>query len=250
MFTWICPQCGKEVPPHENECPYCHGTGEVEEPVVPTLAPPPVSAPSPPPPREPAEPAPPPRYAAPEPTPPQSPPAPEQQAYYEIGDHHRGMPGWLVTILVAAVVTGIGALLYFFVLPSKGNRAATQQESPFEAVPEGGQPSAVAARLSRHIEVTGFRLTEDAGRRAQCQFLVVNHSAADIGDLAGKVQLRTTEAGPDEDPIAEFEFKTPKLGPYESVEFKTAVDTKLRAYELPDWQYLKATVEITSPQEP
>jgi hypothetical protein len=160
------------------------------------------------------------------------------------------MPGWLVTLLVAAVVIGVGALLYYFVLPSTGNRSAAQQESPFEEVPEGGQPSGAAVRLSRHIEVTGFRLTEDANQRAQCQFLVVNHSAADIGDLAGTVTLRTTEAGPDDDPIAEFDFKTTRLGPYESIEFKTIVDTRLRAYELPDWQFLKASVKITSPQEP
>src|SRR4051794_589474 len=23
MFTWICPKCGSEVPPSENECPNC-----------------------------------------------------------------------------------------------------------------------------------------------------------------------------------------------------------------------------------
>ncbi len=23
MFTWICPQCGREVPPAYNECPDC-----------------------------------------------------------------------------------------------------------------------------------------------------------------------------------------------------------------------------------
>ena len=23
MFTWVCPQCGREVPPHFTECPDC-----------------------------------------------------------------------------------------------------------------------------------------------------------------------------------------------------------------------------------
>ena len=96
--------------------------------------------------------------------------------------------------------------------------------------------------------MTGFRITEDSNQRAQIQFLVVNHSAADIGDLAGKVELRTTESSPKDPPLSTFDFKTAKLGPYESIEFKTTMPTKLRAYELPDWQFLRATVTITSPK--
>ena len=94
------------------------------------------------------------------------------------------------------------------------------------------------------IEATGFRLSEDANRRVQIQFLIVNHSDADLGDLAGTVHLRTTESNDD---LFSVPFKTTRLGPKESVEFKAIVSTTLRAYELPDWQFLRGTVEITSP---
>jgi len=274
MFTWICPKCGKEVPPHESECPACHGTGKVEEPaaqqppqappqpVAPTPPPPPAPpqqsyAPPPPPPQAPAPPrqqyAPPPQqeiptYQQPAAPPPPQPPA-EQPTYYEL-DQRKGMPPWLVTLLVAVLASGTVAILYRYVLTSDTNGAvAQQQESPFEAVPEAGQGGAKAASLARHIEVTGFRLVEDANQQTQVQFLVVNHSAADIGDLAGVVTLRSTESSPDDDPIAEFEFKTASLGPFESIEFKTAIETSMRAYELPDWQFLTASAVITSPLE-
>jgi hypothetical protein len=38
------------------------------------------------------------------------------------------------------------------------------------------------------------------------------------------------------------------LGPYESKEMSGALSTKLRVYELPDWQNLTAEIQITSPQ--
>ena len=116
-------------------------------------------------------------------------------------------------------------------------------------VPAAGSMSASTNRLAMFIEATGFRITEDARKRTQIQFLVVNHSAADIGDLAGKIHLRSITAEPDDPPISTFDFKTSRLGPYESVEFKVLTTTGLRAYELPDWQYLTAEVEITSPSE-
>ena len=40
MFTWICPKCGKEVPPAYSECPNCPATAEAQ----PAPAPPAQSA--------------------------------------------------------------------------------------------------------------------------------------------------------------------------------------------------------------
>ncbi len=150
-------------------------------------------------------------------------------------------------LLVAAIAVGVGYVLYQYILPSSGSRSAVQQ-SPFEEVGEAA-PNATAARIARHIEVTGFRITEDPQKRTQVQFLVVNHSAAEIGDLAGTVYLRTTESDPDDPPIAQFDFEADTIGAYESIEFKTVIETSLRAYEIPDWQFLKANLEVTSPAQ-
>lgn len=270
MFTWICPQCGKEVPPHENDCPFCRekaeggerssegqAAGTVQEQAPPGAQQPPVMPPAqqvpvPPPAQQPPMQQPvtqqaPPQYA--QPQPPQA--APPQQQVYEIGRRQRGMPGWAVTLLVAIGLTAVGGAFYYWIYPAmKGaNRPAPQEAIAFEEVPEA-QPAPVArGRVARQIEVTGFRFTEDANKRPQVQFLVVNHSAADIGDLEGKVTLRKAQSGEDDDPITEFEFNTTRLAPYASIEFKTLIRTSLRAYEMPDWQFLRAEVEITSPKE-
>jgi hypothetical protein len=213
MFTWICPQCGKEVAPHETECPYCAAAGtRTEQPPVPPQPP-----------------------AAP-------PPAPPQPVYIVAPARHA--PGWLVALLVAVGLMAIGAGAYYFLRSNRSAGAAAEQKATLEPVPAAGSAAPSTSRLTKFIEATGFRITEDERKRLNIRFLIVNHSPADIGDLAGKVHLKTTEGKS----IADFDFKTTRLGPYESVEFTVLVSTTLRAYEVPDWQFLKADLEITSPQ--
>jgi hypothetical protein len=213
MFTWICPQCGKEVPPHETECPHCAAGAS---------APQPAAAPQ----------------AAAEPPP----PAPPQPVYVVAPARHPH--GWLVAVLVAVGLMAAGAGAYYFLLPSSRSAGATAgQKAPLEPAAAAGAAAPATNRLAKFIEATGFRITEDERKRLNIRFLIVNHSPADIGDLAGKVHLKTTEGKS----IADFDFKTTRLGPYESVEFTVLVSTTLRAYEVPDWQFLTADLEITSP---
>jgi hypothetical protein len=79
------------------------------------------------------------------------------------------------------------------------------------------------------------------------KFAVVNHSAADMGELTVKIRLITTAFKPGDEPITEFEAKVPTLGPEETKDVSVAATTKLRLYELPDWQFLRAEFDITSP---
>lgn len=101
--------------------------------------------------------------------------------------------------------------------------------------------------LAKYIELNGFRLTEGGAGKLNVKFTAVNHSEADIGDLTVKVKLVTTAAKPDDPPVAEFEAKVPALGPLEVKDVGATATTKLRIYELPDWQFLRAQFEITSP---
>jgi len=77
---------------------------------------------------------------------------------------------------------------------------------------------------------------------------VVNHSEADIGDISLLVNLRPTTAKPEDPPLVTFEAKVPSLGPEDLKQVTVDVPTKLRAYELPDWQFLKADFQVTSPK--
>ena len=101
--------------------------------------------------------------------------------------------------------------------------------------------------LAKYLELSGYRITETAPGKLSIKLAVVNHSDADIGDLTLKIKLITTAAKPDEPPITEFEAKVPALGPQELKDVTATAATKLRIYELPDWQFIRAAVEITSP---
>lgn len=101
--------------------------------------------------------------------------------------------------------------------------------------------------LAKYLELSGYRITETAPGKLSIKLAVVNHSEADIGDLTLKIKLITTAAKPDEPPITEFEAKVPGLGPQELKDVTATAATKLRIYELPDWQFIRAAVEITSP---
>jgi hypothetical protein len=102
--------------------------------------------------------------------------------------------------------------------------------------------------LAKYVELVGFRLSEAGGGKLRVKFTVVNHSEADIGDLGLKVRLTTNSAKPDDAPIAEFQVKVPALGPQEVQDVTATAPSKLRVYELPDWQFLKADFEIISPE--
>jgi hypothetical protein len=209
MFTWICPKCGCEVPPSYSECPNCAS-----------------ASPSP------ASPAAPPAAPTPVPAAPAVSPSRATKTF--------PVPNWALTVLVALVLVSLGMSFYLLTRGSKPAAAPAEQAA---AVP-------VVKRhpLWKYIEVTGIRITEDASQKAQVTFLVVNHSGADIANLGGTLTLKPRGAKPDQTPLASFEFKLPSLGPYESKELKATVRSSMRAYELPDWQFLDASLELTSPK--
>ena len=89
MFTWICPKCKMEVPPHLSECPNCAGTQD--QPAAAGNGEP-VSA--------------------------AAPPAPQQAVPQQaLPPRRSGLPGWVVSLLVAGGLVGGGALMYLFFLP-------------------------------------------------------------------------------------------------------------------------------------
>ena len=102
--------------------------------------------------------------------------------------------------------------------------------------------------LAKYIELVGFRITEKTPGKLVVHFGVVNHSQADVGDVKLKVDLTTTAAKPDEAPLLSFPAQVSGLGPSEMKEVSVDIPAKLRAYELPDWQFLIAHFEITDPK--
>ena len=101
--------------------------------------------------------------------------------------------------------------------------------------------------FAKHLEISGLRVTENASKKLKANYVLVNHSGAELPDLELTVSLRA--AGKDGGaPICTFKAKVAGLGPYESKDLVAIVPTNLRAYELPDWQFLRAEFDVTGPK--
>ncbi len=254
MFTWICPQCGAEVPPSYNECPNCKPVA----PPPPAVVQPPLAAPPPPlqatrlgtaPPRATAPtPTAPPVYAAPPPPQPMqaipaqvvAPPLAAEVQYVYV--QKPGLPAWLVTIGVFAGLCAAGYAFYSLVLNKNGrSSAAVADSSPAPAASKGPHGR---KDLSKHLEVAGIRIIEE-NRKPAIRLMLVNHSSVELASLTGTITL-TTDGKTD---IATIPFNLATLGGYEAKDISAPLKTTLRAYEMPDWQFIKAQVKLTSSAE-
>ncbi len=242
MFTWICPQCGREVLPSYDQCPSCHPKGsdpaapspvaEAPQPPVPSQQPASVAA-APPPPasglvyQQPVatQPIVVPRLPAPEPA--------------------GGLPTWLLTVLFAFAFLGLGSGLYWGVgylrNPSTAAAPPPTVESP------AAKPAAKTSPLQKYVEISGVRWTEDAKKHIVVKFTVTNHSDADLAGLAGNVTIWGRTQKSEEDAVGTFSFGA-NVGPQASQEVSAILNTKLKIYELPDWQNVNADLQITAPQ--
>src|SRR5690242_9249613 len=220
MFTWICPQCGREVPPSYTECPDCskkEPAGEAAPPADPQQAAP----------TTPQQP----QTGQVHVRPYQPPPAPGRG----------GLPAWLLTLLFAFAFLGLGAGVYWLVgYLRTGTTPSAAVESP------AAKPGAKVNPLQKFIEVSGVRFLEDKQKKPQVRFVLTNHSGADITGLTGNVTIWGRTRKSEEEAAGSFQFNT-SIGPWESKDLTAPLTTKLVMIELPDWQNVTTDVQITGP---
>jgi hypothetical protein len=259
MFTWICPQCGREVPPAYNDCPDCTAkTADVAPPQplagnledTATLSQPPLEfAPPPaftPPPAvfRPAQPPPPPAYepahsqsplfAAPPP-----PPPPKQRA-------GAMLPTWALAVLFAMAFLGVGLGVYAIATRNHASNreaaAATNVDSP------AAKPGTKVNVLQKYIEVSGVRFSQDKQDKKviNVSIVLINHSDVDVDRLTGNVTVWGRTRNSEEDAVGTFAFMTSIAGTALK-ELVLPFNTKLKFIELPDWQNITVDVQITGP---
>jgi hypothetical protein len=154
-------------------------------------------------------------------------------------------PGWLVSLGVMLVLLAAGLTIVSYLLPhtvADAKPAPTRAEAATTAAPTVAQTSP----LSKFIEVTGFRIVNasaDSTKKSEVQYLVVNHSGADISDANIFITLRSAKPG--QPPVCRFSFKVPSLAPFESKEMSSPIEKATRGVTLPDWQDLRADVQIS-----
>jgi hypothetical protein len=242
MFTWICPQCGREVPPAYNDCPDCsRKTAEAAEPPPQPAAPQPGAAA-------------PPAQQPPAPAPAIEPPVPAPQPEFRFGQHGeplpppRGLPTWLMTILFAAGFVAIVIGVYWAVSSSRRSSAANLSRPSANAENPAAKAGAPVHPLQKYIEIAGVRFQEAPTKKnvILVTFVVINHSPADVAGLAGNVTLWSNTRRSDEDAQGNFSFSTDLKG-YASKELTVPLTTTKPAVELADWQYLSPDLQITAP---
>jgi len=153
-----------------------------------------------------------------------------------------GLPTWLMTILFAAGILALVAGVYWLVGRHSPATPSTTVESP------AAKPGAATSGWQKFIEVSGLRFVEDPKHKGKilAKFLVTNHSSGDVSGLAGNVTVWASTKKSEEDAQGSFSFIT-NLDSYESKEVTSPLNTKLKVYELPDWQNMTTDLQITAP---
>lgn len=143
----------------------------------------------------------------------------------------------------------LALLLLSMIAPGCGSQKSGEPQKKGAPVPATTAMMAENRKhpLGKHIELVGFRLSEKGQGKLNVQVGVVNHSNADIADLGLDVTLRPATASADDPAFCTFTLKLPSLGPREMKDAVAECPTTLRIYELPDWQFIRATFQITSP---
>lgn len=154
-------------------------------------------------------------------------------------------------ILLSSILMRLSVLVVAVCLVgcSSSPSAADKQTKTAPSVPSHFTATNTSNPIAKYIELVGFRVTEKGAGHLVVQFGVVNHSEADVGDVKMTVHLTTTAAKPGDPPLITFPAQVSRLGPNELKDVMVEVPTKLRVYELPDWQFLKADCEIDEPKE-
>jgi hypothetical protein len=143
----------------------------------------------------------------------------------------------------AVLFVGIGALVLFGV--GHFGRTNTVEKAGLEN-PANPSQQKVSNPMQKYVEVVGIRMLSE-NKKPVAKFVVVNHSNSEIPELEANVTLWASTSRSEEDSVGSFSFKVSGLGAGASKDVTEPLKTKLKAYELPDWQNVTAELQITSP---
>lgn len=147
-----------------------------------------------------------------------------------------------MAVLAAVALVAVLGFLYKFVLNGDGGAPA-----PKAAKKSAETASAAENAYLKNLEVTGIRIIEEKGKPT-VRFAVINHMEAQMTGVVISGDLIATSAKESDPPVGTFQAKIPSIDPLASKDVTVPVETHMRAYELPDWQFLKAKIQIIAPR--
>jgi hypothetical protein len=163
---------------------------------------------------------------------------PRRAAVY-LPPEKKGLSPTVVAILAAVGIAALLAVLYVYVLP---NRSGSEKAETAQTTLQKPGPAGSAAHvhpLAKHLEVSGVRMRDLKGGKATIQFVVTNHSGAELPPITMDLTVRSADKVFFEVPV-----KLPSLGPYEVKDLSASVATELKSYELPDWQMVRPQFQL------
>ncbi|MCU1335539.1 MAG: hypothetical protein JWO19_1120 [Bryobacterales bacterium] len=140
-----------------------------------------------------------------------------------------------------AIVLTAGLAATYRVIP--GISASTPAKPASEPAPEQTAVARPSNSLARFVEVTGIRFLE-LNKKPQIHYLVVNHSSAPLNGVTVYVTLRASTSKPGQPPLSRFSFRSPPLAAFEAKEMASPIQSVSGPLDLPDWQDLRADVEV------
>jgi hypothetical protein len=149
-------------------------------------------------------------------------------------------------VLFTMAFLGIGGGVYYWI--QRSGHTNVVEKAGLEN-PANPSQQKVTNPLQKYVEVVGIRMTTE-NKKPVVKFIVVNHSNTEIPDLQANVTLWASTSRSEEDSVGSFSFKLKDLAASSSQEMTETLKTKLKPYELPDWQNATPEVQITSPAAP
>jgi hypothetical protein len=96
---------------------------------------------------------------------------------------------------------------------------------------------------ARSVEVAGIRIVSGPNKKPQLQFIVINHSASELTGLNVHIAVRSVDT-PADTPLFTVSSPVASLGPNQSKEIRTDLNSSIQPSQIPDWQSLRTEVLV------
>ena len=206
MFTWECPECGKEVDVAETECPNCKeqfnkASTEDTADRLPRLV----------------------EH--------EDPPGPPASRAFTI------QPTQLALFFVILIAAVLGAVYL--------SRPDILQVDDVPLLAGSEPPAELGRAFEGSLEIAGVRYFYDEEIKPKVRAIVINHGETEKSGVELQIELRTLEAAEDAMPLATFEIRLDEpLAGRASAEIETDLTTAATIQAMPSWERLRVNVKL------
>ena len=153
--------------------------------------------------------------------------------------HRTPVPSWMVSLLTALIII----LISTWVLEKSAfdRFSFTHVEASSAASTDAAQSA--FPTMSKYVEVTGVRASDDGKTKSDIRYVVVNHSQSDLPPFVLSVKLHPRRGNTT---LASFSATMPGLAASESRELRATVARDPHSFDLPEWRDLRVESHVTA----